>query len=177
MTLIPFQGNFPKLHPTVYVDQTAVIIGDVEIGSGSSIWFMTLARGDVNHIRIGEFTNIQDQSTIHVTREHFPTRIGSFVSVGHKAVLHGCIVGDYCLIGVGAILLDGVEIGDNCIVGSGALLPPGTTIPSGNVAMGSPATVARAVTAKDIEMIRTISERYSELAESYKERNDNPNRF
>ena len=175
MTLIPFHDKSPRLHPTVHLDQTAVIIGDVQIEKGSSVWFMTLLRGDVNHIRIGEFTNIQDQCTVHVTRESFPTKIGSFVSVGHKAVLHGCTVGDCCLIGVGAIILDGSQIGDNCIVGSGALVTPGTIIPPGNVTMGSPATVVRAMTPEDVEMVRTIGKRYTDLAESYAKRNANPN--
>ncbi len=139
----------PVIPATAWVADTAVVIGDVVLGEYASIWFGTIVRGDVHSIRIGESTNIQDGSVLHVTQKLFSLTIGDRVTVGHKALMHGCTVGNDCLIGMGAILLDGVEVGDGCVVAAGALLTPGKKFPPGQLIMGSPAKAVRALTADE----------------------------
>src|SRR5689334_16738043 len=117
-----FSGKTPKLDPSVFVGDGAVIIGDVEIGARSSVWFGAVIRGDVFHIRIGEETSIQDNTVIHVTHDQFATTVGNRVTVGHNVTLHGCTIGNSCIIGMGAIILDQAEVGERCIVGAGALV-------------------------------------------------------
>lgn len=135
----------PTIPETAWIADTAVVIGDVTLGDHTSVWFHTVVRGDVHWIRIGNYTNIQDGSVLHVTNKLFPLSIGSRVTVGHKALLHGCTVGNDCLIGMGAVLLDGVEVGDGCVVAAGALLTPGKKFPPGHLIMGSPAKAIRPV--------------------------------
>lgn len=124
----------------------AVVVGDVEIGPESSIWYGSVVRGDVHHIRIGARTNIQDACVVHVTRDRFPAWIGAEVTVGHRAVVHGCRVGDGALIGIGAIVLDGAEVGEEALVGAGAVVTPGTRVPARTLVVGTPARVVRDLT-------------------------------
>ena len=164
---LPYDNKYPQLDSTVLVVPTATIIGDVAIGPESSIWFQTVVRGDVNSIRIGARTNIQDGSVVHVTRETHPTFIGDDVTIGHNVTLHGCTVGDRCLIGIGAILLDGVEIGDDCMIAAGSVVTPGTIIPSGTLVMGAPATVKRKLNPEEISQLKKSAENYIEYKKRY----------
>ena len=122
----PYNGKFPKIHPTAFVESSAHVIGDVEIGEESSVWFNVVIRGDVNRIRIGRGSNLQDGTVIHVNRHGSPAIVGDYVTVGHAVRLHGCTIGSNCLIGIGAIVLDGVELEDDCLVAAGSLVAPGT---------------------------------------------------
>jgi carbonic anhydrase/acetyltransferase-like protein (isoleucine patch superfamily) len=132
------------IHPSAFVAPGAVVLGDVSVGRDASIWYNTVVRGDMAPIVIGEQTNIQDLSMVHVD-EHVPCHIGSRVGVGHRAILHGCIVEDECLVGMGAILLNHVRVGCGSVIGAGALLPEGMEVPPGSVVMGIPAKVVRPV--------------------------------
>ena len=145
----------------------ARIAGEVTIASGCSVWYNAVIRGDEAPITVGENTNIQDNCTLHTSFGH-PLRVGSGVTVGHNAVLHGCTVGDNCLIGMGAIVLDDAVIGDNCVVGAGALVTQGTVIPAGSMALGSPARVRRALTQEEIEGIRLNAQVYVKEKEHYR---------
>lgn len=136
-------GKEPKIHETAWIAPSADVLGDVTIGPHSSIWFQAVARGDVHWIKIGSYTNVQDGSILHVTNGRFPLTIGDRVTIGHKALLHGCTVGNDCLIGMGAIILDGVEVGDGCVVAAGALLPPGKKYPPNSLVLGAPAKAVR----------------------------------
>jgi len=142
----PFQGATPRLHPTVFIADGAQVVGNVEIGEESSVWYNTVLRGDVNTITIGARTNIQDLSVVHVEKGTHPTRIGDDVTVGHHVVIHGCTIGNRVLVGIGAILLNGVVIEDDAFIAAGALLIPGTRVASGSMVMGSPAKVKRTLT-------------------------------
>jgi gamma-carbonic anhydrase len=165
--ILAFQGTVPQIHAEAFIEQSAQVIGDVVIGAQSSVWFYSVIRGDVNYIRIGERTNIQDCCMVHVTLNKFPTFIGSDTTVGHRALIHGAKVGDHCLIGMGAILLDGVEIGDYSLVGAGAVVPPGMKVPPRTLVMGVPAKVVRAMTEEDIERIKHQGLEYLSLAKRY----------
>ena len=127
--ILPYKGKLPKIDPTVFVAPNAVIIGDVELGAHSSVWFNAVIRGDVFYIRIGSNTNIQDGSVIHVTTGLYPTVIGNSVTMGHNVVAHGCTIGDGALIGMGAIILDGAEVGEQSLIAAGTLVPMGMKIP------------------------------------------------
>lgn len=169
MTIRAFKGIHPRIHPDAFVEDSAQVIGDVEIGEGSSIWFNTVIRGDVNPIRIGARTNIQDLSMVHVLKDRYATHIGDEVTVGHHVVLHGCRIGHRVLVGMGAILMDDVEVGDDCIIAAGALLTPGTRIPPGSLAVGSPAKVKRPLTDAERTWLRTSAQNYVEYAQAYRE--------
>lgn len=151
-----------NIHPDTFIAETADIIGDVTIGEGSSIWYGTVARGDMNYIKIGKFTNIQDNSTIHVDTP-LPTEIGDYTTVGHNAIIHGCIVGNNCLIGMGAIILNGAVIGDNCIIAAGSLITQGAKIPPNSLVMGSPGKVRRELKEEELEKIRKNALIYEEI--------------
>src|SRR5512142_3327315 len=129
--IAPFRGATPVIDPAAYIVDSAIVIGDVVIGAETSLWFHAVVRGDVNWIRIGRRTNVQDHATIHVFTARAPTTIGDDVTIGHGAIVHGCTIGDRTLIGMGAIVLDGAEIGADCLVGAGALVTPGTRIAPG----------------------------------------------
>ena len=149
-----FQDKQPKIHETVFVAETAVVIGDVEIGADSSVWYGAILRGDVNYIRIGARTNIQDGSIIHVSSKTHPTVLEDEITLGHRVTLHGCSVETGCLIGIGAIVLDGARIGRNSLIAAGSLVTPNTQIPEKSLVMGSPAKVKRRLTddeGKDLE--------------------------
>ncbi len=167
-TVLSYKGVHPRIAEDVFIAPGAFVIGDVEIGEGSSIWFNTVVRGDVNYIRIGRNTNIQDLSMVHVTTAKYPTVIGDGVTIGHRVMIHGCVIGNNCLIGMGAIILDGVEIGDNSIVAAGSLVTQGKKFPSGVVIMGVPAKVVREVRPEEIEEFKRLALHYKNLASSYK---------
>jgi carbonic anhydrase/acetyltransferase-like protein (isoleucine patch superfamily) len=165
----PLGERVPNLDPTAFIADTATIIGDVTVGARSSIWFGAVLRGDVFHIRIGEDTSIQDNSVIHVTHGQHATVVGNQVTVGHSVTLHGCTVGDRCIIGMGAILLDEAVVGDRCVIGAGALVTPGTRIPPGTLAVGSPARPKRPLTEEELSWLEASAAHYVELARLYAE--------
>jgi carbonic anhydrase/acetyltransferase-like protein (isoleucine patch superfamily) len=166
--IIPYGEQAPRIAPSAYIQLSAQVIGDVEIGALSSVWFNVVIRGDVFPIRIGARTNIQDNSTIHVTGGRFATLVGDDVTVGHGAILHGCRVSDRCLIGIGSILLDGVEIESDCLIAAGSLVAPGTRIPAGHLAKGSPAKVARPLRADELAHLKQSAANYVEHAAAYR---------
>ncbi len=165
--LIAYRGIEPKIHSTVFIEDSARIIGDVEIGEQSSIWFNAVVRGDVNYIRIGKRTNVQDNSTLHVTKDIFPLIIGSEVTIGHNVILHGCTVRDRCLIGMGSIILDNAEIGEDSIIGAGALVTEGMKVPRGSLVVGLPGKVVRSLKQEEIVRISKSSSNYIEYAKNY----------
>lgn len=162
-----YKGIEPKIDKSVFVAETADIIGNVELKENSNIWYNTVLRGDENTITIGENTNIQDGSVIHVCST-YPTVVGKNVTVGHKALIHGCEIGDNTLIGMGAIILDGAKVGDNTLLGAGSLVPPGKTIPSGVLAMGTPAKVIRELTEEEKKNLLNSALKYVETANNHK---------
>jgi carbonic anhydrase/acetyltransferase-like protein (isoleucine patch superfamily) len=155
-----FRGRVPAVHPTAFVDDSAQIIGDVEIGAESSVWMNAVVRGDVNDIRIGARTNVQDGTVIHVMHDTHPTRIGDDVTIGHSAVVHGCTVEDRVLLGMGAILLNGAVVGHDSIVAAGALVAEGTVVPPRSLVMGVPAKVRRSLTDTEVESVRESAANY-----------------
>jgi carbonic anhydrase/acetyltransferase-like protein (isoleucine patch superfamily) len=158
--LRPYRGRLPLVHPSAYVDESAQVIGDVEIGEDSSVWMMVVIRGDVHRIRIGRRTNVQDGTVVHVMKDTHPTTIGDEVTIGHAAVIHGCTIDDRCLIGMGAILLNGSHIGTGSIVAAGSLVPERMQVPPGSMVMGSPARVRRAVRDREAADIQMLADRY-----------------
>ncbi|MBI5406179.1 MAG: gamma carbonic anhydrase family protein [Nitrospirae bacterium] len=167
MLIKPYKGIHPKIHPTVFVVETAVIIGDVEIGEYSSIWFNAVVRGDVHYIRIGDRTNIQDLCMLHVTKDTHPLILGNDITVGHSVTLHGCTIKDRCLIGMGTTILDGAVVGEDCIIGAGALVTEGAVIPPGTLAIGMPAKPKRDLTEKEVARIRQSAQNYIDYARTY----------
>lgn len=165
--LRPYRGRLPVVHPSAYVDVNAQVIGDVEIGQDSSIWMGVVIRGDVNDIRIGRRTNVQDNTVIHVMRETHPTRIGDDVTIGHGAIVHGCTLGDRILVGMGAIIMNGALIGDDTIVAAGSLVIEGTVVPAGSMVMGRPAKVMRPLTDAEIATIAGYAENYVQYRLDY----------
>jgi carbonic anhydrase/acetyltransferase-like protein (isoleucine patch superfamily) len=163
----PFGGKAPVVPGSVFVATGAVVLGDVEIGERSSIWFGCVLRGDVNHIRIGARTNVQDLTTIHVTSRTHPTIVGDEVTIGHRVVLHGCRIEDRCLVGIGSVVMDGAVIGPESVVGAGALVPPGMVVPPRTLVMGSPAKVKRELSTGEIEALHKSAENYVEYAARY----------
>jgi carbonic anhydrase/acetyltransferase-like protein (isoleucine patch superfamily) len=155
-----FRGITPRVHETAYVDASAQVIGDVEIGDASSVWMNVVMRGDVHRIRVGSRTNVQDGTVVHVMRGTHPTTIGSDVTIGHAALVHGCTLGDRILIGMGVILLNGVKVGEDSIVAAGTLVTEESTIPPRSLVMGSPGKVKRQLTEAEVASILEYSERY-----------------
>jgi len=158
--LRPYRDVLPRVHPTAYIDQSAQVIGDVDIGEESSIWMAAVVRGDVHHIRIGRRSNVQDGTIIHVMRGTHPTTIGDNVTIGHAAVIHGCTIEDQCLIGMGAIVLNGARIGSGSIVAAGTLVVEGMQVPPRSLVMGSPGKVKRLLTDDQIAQIQMYADRY-----------------
>jgi gamma-carbonic anhydrase len=165
----PYQEKWPQIASSAYIDPAAVVIGDVEIGDDSSVWPMCVIRGDVNHIRIGNRTNIQDGCVLHVMKDEWPLLLEDEVTVGHSVTLHGCHIESNCLIGMGAIILNGVRIGTGSIVAAGTLIPERTVIPANSLVMGSPGKVKRALTAADGESIAEYAARYVSYKNIYRE--------
>jgi carbonic anhydrase/acetyltransferase-like protein (isoleucine patch superfamily) len=163
-----FQNLTPKIHESAFIAENAVIIGDVEIGERASVWYNCVLRGDVNHIRVGAGTNIQDACVIHVSRgAQFPAIIENEVTVGHSATIHGCHIETGSLIGIGAIILDGARIGKNSLVAAGSLVTPNTVIPAGSFVLGSPARVKRELTDDEIANLQKFWQNYIALSEIY----------
>jgi gamma-carbonic anhydrase len=162
-----FGDSCPRVEGAAFIADTAVVIGDVTIGRDTSVWFGCLVRGDVHHIVVGAETNLQDLTVVHVTGGLHATVIGDRVTVGHRAIVHGCTVQDRCLIGMGAIILDGAVVEAGAIVAAGALVPPGARIPAGMLAMGAPARVVRPVTPEENASIDDSAAKYVLLARRY----------
>jgi carbonic anhydrase/acetyltransferase-like protein (isoleucine patch superfamily) len=165
----PFNKTQPRIHETAFVAENAIIIGDVEIGEDSSVWYGSIIRGDVNFIRIGARTNIQDACVIHVSRKTHPTILEDEITLGHRVTLHGCVVETGCLIGIGACVLDGARIGRNSLVAAGSLVTPGTHIPPRSLVMGSPARVKRELSEDEIKDLARFWQNYVELSRIYRE--------
>lgn len=165
LKIFPYKGVYPKIASDVFLASGAKIIGDVEIGKSSSVWYNSVIRGDVNYIKIGEFTNIQDLSMLHVTNGKFPLNIGNKVTIGHSVTLHGCTINDLCLIGMGAVILDGALIEKNAMVAAGAVIKEGFVVPSGKLAAGVPAKIIRSLTDEEIRYFEDSAERYRKYSE------------
>jgi len=166
-TIMPWKGTDPEIGKDVFIASGARVIGDVVLGAESNIWFNVVIRGDVNSIRVGFRTNIQDNAVVHVTRETGPTNIGSDVTIGHSAVIHACTIEDNCLIGMGAVVLDGARIRKNSFVAAGSVVTPGKDFLPGSMIMGSPAKVARPLSEKEIASLQHSADHYVELARTY----------
>ena len=163
-----YRGVVPKVHLSALIADSADVIGDVELGEESSVWFSTVIRGDVNFIRVGRGTNLQDGTVVHVNRNGTPTSLEDYVTVGHAARLHGCHIKSNCLVGIGAVVLDGAVLEEECVVAAGAVVSPGTLVPTGSLLMGAPARVKRSVTEKDLELIYRSAKSYIGLAAEYR---------
>lgn len=164
----PHRFKDPVIHSDAWVAPGAQIFGDVQVGAQSSVWFNCVARGDVNYIRIGERSNIQDLSMIHVTYKGNPTIIGNDVTIGHSCILHACSIGDFALVGMGSCILDGAEIGEWVLLGAGSLVTQGTKIPPYSKAFGRPAKVVAKLTDAEIEALKFSPSHYVQLMNSYK---------
>lgn len=164
-----FQGKKPKIHETAFVAENATIIGDVEIGEDSSVWFGAILRGDVNFIRIGARVNVQDGSIIHVSSKTHPTILEDEITLGHRVTLHGCTVETGCLIGIGAVVLDGARIGSHSLVAAGSLVTPNTLIPPRSFVLGTPAKVRRRLTDEEFYNLPRFWQNYTELLKIYKQ--------
>jgi gamma-carbonic anhydrase len=168
-----YLGHAPQIAATAYIDPQAVVIGDVVIGEHSSVWPCAVLRGDVNFMRIGSRTNIQDGSVLHVMRDTNPLILGDNVTVGHAVVLHGCTIESRCLIGMGSIILNGATIGAGSIIAAGTLVPERTIVAPGSLFMGQPGKLRRALTLEDLESIDRYAQRYVEYKETYKSESGN----
>lgn len=166
--LKPFNNIVPTVHPTAFVADDAIVIGNVEVGEDASVWFGSIIRGDVNFVRIGARTNIQDGSVVHVSSKIHSTILEDEITVGHRVTLHGCYVETGCLIGIGAILLDGVRVGRNSLIAAASLLTPNTVIPPNSLVMGAPARVKRELTAEELAKLKQSWQTYVELKEKYR---------
>ncbi|TWH49046.1 gamma carbonic anhydrase family protein [Sporomusa sp. KB1] len=165
-SLFRYKDLSPEIDNSVFLAAGVRVIGDVSIAKNSSVWYNTVVRGDINPIKIGQYTNIQDNCTVHVMYD-FPCIIGDYITVGHNVILHGCTVADNCLIGMGAILLGYAEIGENCIIGAGSLITERKKIPPNSLVMGSPGKIIRQVSPEEIEAIRNSALKYAEIAQNY----------
>ncbi|MBI3087522.1 MAG: gamma carbonic anhydrase family protein [Candidatus Omnitrophica bacterium] len=169
--ILSYQRHHPRIHPTAFVAPGAAVIGRVTVGKEASVWFGSVVRGDVNRIVIGEATNIQDGSILHVDDDH-PCLIADHVHVGHHANLHGCVVGRGAMIGIGAIVLSGSRVGAGAMIGAGSVILEGMRIPPRMLAVGAPARVVRRVTAQDLAYIRRWVAKYVRLAKAYRKNRD-----
>ena len=158
--LRPYRGILPRVHPSAYIDDSAQVIGDVEIGEESSVWMCVVIRGDVHRIRIGRRSNVQDGTVVHVMKDTHPTMIGDAVTIGHAAVIHGCTIENCCLIGMGAIILNGASIGTGSIVAAGTLIPEGAIVPPRSLVMGTPGKVKRQLDDAGVAEIQMYADRY-----------------
>ena len=155
-----FRSVLPTVHPSAFIDDSAQVIGDVHIGAESSVWMNAVIRGDVNSIRIGDRSNIQDLTCVHVMRETHPTTIGDSVTIGHSVTVHGCTIEDRCLIGMGVVLLNGCVVGTGSIIAAGAVVPEGMRVPPGSMVMGVPARVRRPLTPEEDASIQRYADSY-----------------
>jgi carbonic anhydrase/acetyltransferase-like protein (isoleucine patch superfamily) len=155
-----FLRKQPVLGKGVYIASGAVVVGDVTLGDGASVWYNAVLRGDINRIAVGTATNIQDNSVVHLA-DDYPCILGSYVTVGHSAIVHACTIGDECLVGMGAVVLDGVEMGPQCLIGARALITQHTKIPEGSLVLGSPAKVARALSREERSKLKYWAQKYA----------------
>ena len=173
MPIRPFEQYAPLIHPTAYVDDTAVVIGDVEIGQDSSVWPLCVIRGDIQRIRIGDRTSIQDGTIIHVTHDSRfcpggqPTLIGNDVTIGHKVILHACTIADYCLIGMGAIVMDKAVVSSRVTIGAGSVVPPGKVLDSGFLYVGSPVRPVRPLNERELAFLEYSAQNYQRLKDRH----------
>lgn len=165
--IIEYEGVKPNIHETCFIAESAEVIGKVELGMFTSIWYNCVLRGDENTITIGNYTNIQDGTVIHISKD-YNTEIGDYVTVGHNAIVHACKIGNNVLVGMGAIILDGAEIEDNVLIGAGSIVTTGKRIPSGSLVLGSPAKVVRSLTDDEIEQLKQSAIDYVKYAEKHK---------
>lgn len=165
--ILPYKGTVPACHPTVFVAEGARVIGDVEIGEDSSVWFNTVIRGDINRIRIGKRTNVQDNCTLHVTSAQALT-VGDSVTFGHGVNVHGCTIEDFCLIGIGAVVLDRAVIGRGSVIGAGAVVSPGMVVPPHALVLGVPGKVTRILAPESADANRITADHYVEYARAYR---------
>ncbi len=173
-TILPFEGQTPRIDATAFVAPTACVIGDVEIGPDSSIWYGVTVRGDVNFIRIGARTNIQDNSVVHVTTARHPTTIGDDVLIGHMAMIHGCALQDSCFIGMKACILDGAVVESGAMIAAGALIGPGKVVEAGTLWAGVPGRRIRRLSDDDIAGFRRGTDHYADLARRHRAMLDSP---
>jgi carbonic anhydrase/acetyltransferase-like protein (isoleucine patch superfamily) len=166
--ILDFQNTRPKIHATAFIADGATVVGDVEIGEESSVWFGCVLRGDVNHIKIGARSNVQDGSIIHVSSGTHPTVLEDEVTLGHRVTLHGCYIETGCLVGIGAIILDGARVGRDSLVAAGSLVTPNTKIPPRSLVMGSPARVKRQLSMAEVEDLKKFWQNYVSLRGVYK---------
>jgi carbonic anhydrase/acetyltransferase-like protein (isoleucine patch superfamily) len=167
MNILPYNNIFPILDEDVFIAPSAWVIGDVVIGTRSSVWFNTVVRGDEHYIRIGSETNVQDHAMLHGTPAEFPLEIGDRVTIGHGAIVHGCVIEDECMIGMGAIVMDGAKIGRGSLIAAGSLVTQGLEVPPGSLVMGSPAKVIKALSEADQKrMLRSVTN-YLHLISEY----------
>ena len=174
MPIDTFENITPDIHSTAYIHDQALVVGDVVIGADSSVWPFTVVRGDVNIIRIGERSNVQDNSVLHVTHDGpyrpggYALEIGDEVTIGHRVILHGCKVGNRCLIGMGAIVMDGAVLNDNVMLGAGSLVSPGKELEGGYLWLGQPARRVRKLTDKEIESLEYSAQHYVRVKNRYR---------
>ena len=168
MPSIPFDSKSPQVHPLAFVAPDAWVIGDVTLGEGTSVFFNSVLRGDIQPITLGKNTNLQEHVLVHSSRGMSQVIIGDNVTVGHRAVLHGCKVESCCLIGIGATILDNVVIGEHCIIGAHTLITKGTTIPARSLVMGSPGRIVRSVSDDEVLELMASAAHYVELSSSYR---------
>ena len=164
---LAYNGKVPAIHESAYVAGSAVVVGDVVIGAGSSVWFNAVVRGDENYIRIGARTNVQDNCVLHVTHKTYPLFLGDDITIGHGAVVHGCRIKNVCLIGIGAIILDGAVVGEQSIVAAGSVVKEGMIVPPRTLVAGVPAVVKRELTQEDIDYIMSLTNNYVEITKVY----------
>jgi carbonic anhydrase/acetyltransferase-like protein (isoleucine patch superfamily) len=163
--LFPYLDLFPKIHPNVFLASGVKIVGDVEIGAHSSVWYNVVIRGDVHYVKIGEMTNIQDLSMLHVTNNQYPLNIGNRVTIGHSVKLHGCTLKDFSFIGIGAIILDGALVEEYSMVAAGAVVKPNFIVPKGKLVGGIPSRVIRDLTEEEMKDFENSAERYKKYSE------------
>jgi gamma-carbonic anhydrase len=167
-SIITFKGITPKIHPSVFICEGVKIIGDVEIGKDSSVWYNTVIRGDVHYIRIGARTNIQDMCMLHVTNDRFPLNIGNEITIGHSVTIHGATIKDRCLIGIGAIVLDGAVVNSSSLIAAGALVKEGFVVPEGVLVAGVPGRIIRELKPEEIEKINKSAVNYCKYTDEYR---------
>lgn len=178
MAVRSFEQYVPKIAESAYVDPAALVVGEVTVGEKASLWPMSVARGDVNRIEIGEGTNIQDGTVIHVTHDGpyspggIPTRIGRHVTVGHLCLIHACTIGDHCLIGMGSVIMDGAVLEDDVLLAAGSLVSPGKRLAGGKLYRGRPARAVRELTGEELDMLRYSGRHYVKLAERHARASD-----
>jgi gamma-carbonic anhydrase len=163
-----FLSCSPQLGPNVYIATGAVVLGDVRLGDSASVWFNAVLRGDINYISVGHHSNVQDNAVLHLADE-FPCIVGNYVTIGHLAMVHACTIGDECLVGMGATILDGAVIGEQSVIGANALVLQGTIVPPGSLVLGAPAKIKRALTPEERQNLKARAEKYVHVAAYYLE--------